>query len=282
MATIKGLQINFLADTNNKEKVDSTFNAVRYELLDMEISLNNDQLASLKKKIENKNASYTDEEVEGFKSVKVALEADNEKKSAEMDSLQADYDLVLLNIASTAMVLDNGETVQNDENAVRNIFRIVACGENRKCFKKAIINDIKLDSLYENFMSIHDCTNSDLYNENGARLNNKSAQDAYKALNVEIQGLLKSMFSIPLENEYTKKVNTKVNKTDLALLHETFVTGCNIDYIVDNKNHTKTYNGVSLKTAIAKSIKDEKVTYSDRSFKEILAKIAMGYICDRK
>ena len=56
----KGLQINFLADANNNEKVNAIFNAVRYELLDMEIALNNDQLSSLKKKIENKNASYTD------------------------------------------------------------------------------------------------------------------------------------------------------------------------------------------------------------------------------
>ena len=278
----KGLQMNFLADANDTTKVDATFNAVRYELLDMEIALNNDQLSSLEKKIENKNASYTDEEVEGFKSVKVALGVDNEKKSAEMNTLQSDYDIVLTTIASTVKILDNGDSVQNDFNAVRNIFRIVACGENSKCFKKAILNDIKLDSLYENFMSIHDCTNSDLYNENGARLNNKSAQEAYKALNIEISGLLKSMFSISLENEYTKKVNVKVNKTDLALLHETFVTGCTVDYVVDNKNHTKTYNGMSLKTAIRKSIKDEKVTYSDRSFKETLAKIAMGYICDRK
>lgn len=278
---MNGLQINFLADTNNNEKVNATFNAVRYELLDMEIELNNDQISSLEKKIENKNGSYTNEEVEGFMSKKKALRVDNEKKSAEMENLMGDYTAVILITADTTKVLDNGDTVQNDLNAVRNIFRIVACGENRKCFKKAILDDIKLDSLYENFMAIHDCTNSDLYNENGARLNNKSAQDAYKALNAEIQGLLKSMFSISLENEYTKKINVKVNKTDLALLHETFVTGCNIDYIIDNKNHTKTYNGVSLKTAIRKSIKDEKVTYSDRSFKETLAKIVMGYICER-
>ena len=278
----KGLQINFLADVENNEKVNATFNAVRYELLDMEIELNNDQISSLEKKIENKNDSYTDEEVEGFMSKKKALGVENKKKFDEMENLLGDYTTVITTIEKTAMVLDNGDTVQNDFNAVRNIFRIVACGENSKCFKKAIINDIKLDSLYENFMAIHDCTNSDLYNENGARLNNKSAQDAYKALNAEIQGLLKSMFSISLENEYTKKVNTKVNKTDLALLHETFVTGCSVDYVVDNKNHTKTYNGVSLKTAIRKSIKDEKITYSDRSFKETLAKIAMGYICDRK
>ncbi len=278
----KGLQINFLADANDTSKVDATFNAVRYELLNMEIALNNDQLVSLEKKIENSNSSYTNEEVEGFKSKKVTLEADNEKMSAEMDTLQSDYDTVITTIANTKMILDNGKTVQNDINSVRNIFRIVACGENRKCFKKAILNNVKLDSLYENLMAIHDCTNPDLYNENGARLNNKSAQDAYKALNAEIQGLLKSMFSIPLQNEYTKKVNTKVNKTDLALLHETFVTGCNIDYIIDNKNHTKTYNGVSLKTSITKTVKDgEAVTYKDRSFKETLAKIAMGYICER-
>lgn len=278
----KGLQINFLADANNNEKVNATFNAVRYELLDMEIELNEDQISSLEKKIENKNASYTNEEVEGFKSVKVALMVDNKKKYDEMENLVKDYTTIVTTIAKTTKILDNGNTVQNVINAVRNIFRIVACGENRKCFKKAILDDIKLDNLYETFMAIHDCTNPDLYNENGARLNNKSAQDAYKALNIEIQGLLKSMFSIPLENEYTKKINVKVNKTDLALLHETFVTGCNIDYVIDNKNHTKTYNGVSLKTAIRKSIKDEKVTYSDRSFKETLAKIAMGYICDRK
>lgn len=278
----KGLQINFLADANNNENVDATFNAVRYELLDMEIELNDDQISSLEKKIENKNGSYTDEEVEGFMSKKKALGVENKKKFDEMENLLGDYTTVINTIEKTVKVLDNGDTVQNDFNSVRNIFRIVACGENSKCFKKAIINDIKLDSLYENFMAIHDCTNSDLYNENGARLNNKSAQDAYKALNSEIQGLLKSMFSISLENEYTKKVNVKVNKTDLALLHETFVTGCTIDYVIDNKNHIKTYNGVSLKTAIRKSIKDEKVTYSDRTFKETLAKIAMGYICDRK
>lgn len=276
------LIINFLADTNNVEKVNTTFNAVRYELLGMQIELNDDSISSLEKKIENKNGSYTPEEVDGFKSKKLQLESDNAKMSVEMDSLKSDYTIVLDSVSSTTKVLDNNETVMNDRNAVRNVLRLVACGENSKCFKKAIINDIKLDSLYENFMSIHDCTNSDLYNENGARLNNKSAQEAYKALNIEISGLLKSMFSISLENEYTKKINVKVNKTDLALLHETFVTGCSVDYVVDNKNHTKTYNGVSLKTAIRKSIKDEKVTYSDRSFKETLAKIAMGYICDRK
>lgn len=281
MATNKGLQINFLADVENDKNVDATFNAVRYELLDMEIELNDDQISSLEKKIENKNGSYTNEEVEGFMSKKEVLRVENKKKYDEMENLRGDYTTIVTTIAKTTKVLDNGNTVQNVIIAVRNIFRIVACGENRKCFKKAILDDIKLDSLYEKFMSIHDCTNPDLYNENGARLNNKSAQDAYKASNAEIQGLLKSMFSIPLENEYTKKINVKVNKTDLALLHETFVTGCNIDYVIDNKNQTKTYNGVSLKTAIRKSIKDEKVTYSDRSFKETLAKIAMGYICER-
>ena len=274
------LIINFLADTNNVEKVNTTFNAVRYELLGMETELNSDQISSLEKKIENKNGSYTPEEVDGFKSKKLQLESDNAKMSVEMDSLKSDYTTVLDSVSSTTKVLDNNETVMNDRNAVRNVLRLVACGENSKCFKKAIINDIKLDSLYENFMQCHDCTNADLYNENGARLNNKSAQEAYKALNIEISGLLKSMFSISLENEYTKKVNVKVNKTDLALLHETFVTGCSVDYVVDNKNHTKKHNGISLKTAIRKSTKDDAVTYSDRSFKETLAKIAMRYICD--
>ena len=277
------LIINFLPDTNNVEKVNTTFNAVRYELLGMETELNSDQISSLEKKIENKNGSYTPEEVDGFKSKKIQLESDNAKMSVEMDSLKSDYTTVLDSVSSTTKVLDNNETVMNYRIAVRNILRLVACGENSKCFKKAIINDFFLESLYENFMACHDCNNSDLYNENGVRLNNKSAQDAYKALNIEISGLLKSMFSISLENEYTKKVNVKVNKTDLALLHETFVTGCSVDYVVDNKNHTKKHNGISLKTAIRKNVsKDDKkvVTYSDRTFKETLAKIAMRYICD--
>ena len=92
-----------------------------------------------------------------------------------------------------------------------------------------------------------------------------------------VQKTLREMLSIPVENDYTKKCVVKINKQDMNIVHECFVSGVSVDITKDKEGKTKSVDGLSFRYAINKKTKrDGTVEYNGIRFKETLAKIVFA------
>lgn len=267
------LKINFIPDDNNKEIENAVFTCVGYEKNLMLIHLNNDSIAKCNDIIANKSGTKTDEEIKAAESKKIKLEENNLKLEEENKAVEDVYKNTLSKIASAS-----NEYAANDYNAVRNVLRLVACADNKKFYRIAIVTSVRHAELYDSFSALHSCEEAD-FDENGIRISDKQKTATAKKAMEQVQSVIKQMFSIPIENAYTKKINVKFNKTDMGILHECFVRGVDVNIIKDSKGNTS-FGGYTMKTAITKN-KDREgnITYEGKSFNELLAKLAFQYIC---
>ncbi len=269
------LKINFISESSTTENVNALFTSVNYEKNLMFIQLNNDDIAKCEKIIANKSGTKTDEEIKAATAKKIKLEEDNRRLEEENKDIEDIYKNTLSEIAAAA-----NEYTINDYNAVRNVLRLVACGDNRKFFRIAIVTDVRYAELYDGFSAFHKCEEAD-FDENGIRISDKKKAAMAKKLVEDVQAVIKQMFSIPIENAYTKKVNVKFNKTDMGILHECFVRGVDVNVIKKSKNDTDmSFCGYTIKTAITKKQDSNgNITHEGKSFNELLAKLAFQYIC---
>lgn len=269
------LKINFIPESSTTENINALFTSVNYEKNLMFIQLNNDDIAKCEKIIANKSGTKTDEEIKAATAKKIKLENDNIRLEEENKDIEDIYKNTLTKISSAS-----NEHAVNDYNAVRNILRLVACGDNRKFFRIAIISDVRYAELYDGFSSLHTCEEAD-FDENGIRISDKKKAATAKKLVEDVQVVIKKMFSISIENAYTKKINVKFNKTDMGILHECFVKGIDVNVARKSKNDENTsFNGYTIKTAITKKQDSNgNITYEGKSFNELLAKLAFQYIC---
>lgn len=261
--------IKNLIDMTNETLVNQYTNAITWEKCDMLLTLNTEAQKKQESIITSDDATADEIKVAQAKLEKLRLELAEIKKNQE--SVQDDYDKVLSTISSAS-----NEHTNNDETAVRNILRLSCCNDNSKFFKLAIIVDsAKFESFYDSMVSLHDME-SDEIGTNGLRKYSKKSTESANKLEQDIQGFIKSMFSISIENEYTKKVNVKFNKTDMNCVHETFVTGLSVDMKHSKKSGTSV-DGVSFRYAIEKTKKkDGTIQYKGVRFKETLAKLAFN------
>lgn len=268
------LKINFIPESSTTENVNALFTSVNYEKNLMFIQLNNDDIAKCEKIIANKSGTKTDEEIKAAVAKKIKLEEDNRRLEEENKGIEDVYKNTLSEISAAA-----NEHTSNDYNAVRNVLRLVACGDNRKFFRIAIITDVNYGELYKGLSELHSCKEED-FDGNGIRISDKQKAATAKAITEKVQSVIKSMFSISIENDYTKKINVKFNKTDRGMLHECFVRGIDVDITKKKKNDTNvSFCGYSLKTAITKiQDRDGNITYNGKTFNELLAKLALQYI----
>lgn len=277
------LKINYATDISNKERMNALFNAVCYEANEMMMAVNNDAIVICDRKIANKLGKLTEIQIEAEKAKKSDLQKSNKKLKEENNTLYENWESVVATIAGTSREFEkDGEkvVVTNDETAVRNVLRLTACADNRKFFNYAILTSCdNFAQLYDNFYALHKI-DEDVFESCGKRKYNDNNDQAFKTIEREIQMLIKKMFSISIENEYTKKVNVKFNAADMGALHECYTSGISALVSFSKKAGTTEFNGYNYKFAITrKESKDGTVSYDGRKFMNLLATIAFQYIC---
>lgn len=265
------LNINFVNPTITEENVLKLATTVKFEELDMLLSLNNDNIKSLQTKIENKQSKYTDEEIEVFKSQVETLELENIEIAEKVEEVRPVYDEVVSVIASAGK-----DEFCNGEENVRNILRVVACAENSKLFKYALLSAIDNDDLFSAMEVCHDIDNN---NEFGNSSQTKELKESYKQAESQIQNILKTTLSLPFESEYTSSLRVKFNGTDLKLLHECYVTGFSNKFESKDESKSTQFVGREVKKLItSKTNSKGEVTRNFKKFAETVCKLAIAKI----
>lgn len=260
--------IKNLVDMSNTTLVSRFTNAITWEKCDMLLTLNADAMKKQESVISKDDSTPDEIKVAQAKLEKLRSEYAEIKKQQE--EVTNDYNTVLSAIASA-----HNDHAQNDKTAVRNILRLSCCDDNSKFFKLAILTKETFESFYDSMVSLHDMDSNEIM-DCGLRRYAGASEETANTLKDDIQGLIKKMFSVSIENEYTKKINVKFNKKDLHCIHETFVTNSSVDVKHDKKNGNSA-NGMSFKYAIEKK-EDKKgnVSYTGVRFKETIAKLAFN------
>lgn len=277
------LKINYAVDIDNKEKVNKLFKAVQYESNDMMIAVNNDAITICDSKIANKKGKLTNIQVEAEKSKKAELEKANKNLAEENEMLHDEWQDVVSSISGASKEFEkDGEKiiVTNDETATRNVLRLTACANNRKFFSYAILTSCDdFEIFYNSFYALHKISDGS-FDVSGKRKYSESDGKLFVIIEKEIRSLIKRMFSISIENEYTKKVNVKFNSTDMGMLHECYTSGVSAVVSVSKKAGITSFDGYNCRFAITrKELKDGSVIYDGKKFMGLLATIAFQHIC---
>lgn len=281
------MRLNYASNIEDNNVINSLVSAVEYEKCDMMIALNNDAIAGKDRIINNKSGNYTADEIKAAENAKIKLENDNKELAIRQEELKPVYDTVLTSVSSATEPMkdndgkevldDNGNVVllRNDVNAFRNILRLSACGDNKKFFKLVVVTCPEVGVIYEAMEQIHRYDGD--FSENGERIDYAKSKVAFKSVAGEISKALRSMFSIFVESEYTKKVSLRFNKTDLGHIHECYVKG--FDVKTYKKDGETVVTGGTYKTVITKrQDKDGNITYEGGQFFELLAKMAFIHL----
>lgn len=262
--------IKNLTNMNDEKLVNAFRNAITYEKCDMLLTLNADATKKQETIISSEEATADEIKVAQTKLEKLRLECAEIK--TQQEEVTDDYNTVLSTIVSA-----HNDHAQNDKTAIRNILRLSCCDDNSKFFKLAILTKETFESFYDSMVSLHDMDSNEV-TDCGLRRYAGASEEKAKKLSEDIQALIKGMFSIPLENDITKKVNVKFNKTDMNCVHETFVSGLTVDVSKSKKGNS--VDGMSFRYAIEKveNKKTSAVSYKGTRFKETLAKLAFHKI----
>lgn len=259
------LEIKF--KTNATENDKTAFGiAVHCAGVKMTISMLEDQISALDKKIENKNGTYTEDEVSGFESKREVLESDRE------DMLTKEADLLSVYESVRDSMIEGGSIPEN----VDNVLRCIAAAENSKLEKYALPN-LGTVEIYNYLTTCHDLKAT---SENGKVTMSKAVKNAYVAAEDAVQRALRESLSLE-ESDYTEKLTIRFNKTDMRLIHETFITGFSNKYSVtkdDNGNEiSREYKGVNVAKSIAvKTTKDGDTKYNFTKFNTVIARLVIG------
>ena len=241
------------------KSIDLVSAAVRYEGLDMTNTLLNEKVASLTKSLQDETLS--EDEINGIKRKIEKLEEEIKDNFKTMQALKPRWEYTVNHIAES-----HNEYVKNDEYAVRNVLRLTACQENSKLYKYVIMNRIENVQLYEAMERIHQLEDRDI-DEMGCLVDGENQRNDYSFSAAEIGKIVKSLFSLPIETDLTKKINMKFNKTDLAYIHNLYVRSLNVRFSRIGKSNEIRYEGRTLKTLIqCKKDKEGKTTYDFTRF----------------
>lgn len=260
---------NYIKSVENEEIRTALTAAITWEKCDMLLTLNAESLAKQEKILSSKESSEEDKKAAQAKADKLTVEKD--KLVKEQSEVADAYKSVL-----AAIVGAKNEYISNDETAARNILRLSSCDDNKNFFKLAIITSETFESFYDGMVQLHD-TCSESIADNGLRTYSDADNKIASELMNNVQKTLREMLSIPVENDYTKKCVVKINKQDMNIVHECFVSGVSVDITKDKEGKTKSVDGLSFRYAINKKTKrDGTVEYNGIRFKETLAKIVFA------
>jgi len=253
----------------NCKPIDLVSASVEYESLDMQNTYLAEKIASLEKSLQKKDLS--EEEIKAIK-IKIAkYNVEIEQNTKIMTALKPRWEYTL-NFISNA----HNEYVKNDMDAVRNVLRLTSCQENR-LYKYVVVNGEDNDLLYEAMERIHQIDGQNI-DDLGHIEDTEERYNDYYFSAMEIGKIIKSLFSIPIETELTKKVNVKFNKTDLAYIHSLYVKSLSIKFS-NSKTKGTVYIGRVLRTLIqCKKNKDGIKEYDFSAFYEAISKLAIEYL----
>lgn len=242
--------IKHYANIENQEAVDSLLLAVKYEKLDMEIMLKENSMKPHKATLNSKDKTESEKAVASEKLAVMKVEL--AKLTENLAEVKEVHKKVVDAITSASMYYPNGELVQNNTEATRNVLRLMACTDGKKYF--AVCNLVEaemLEELYELFSLIH---NPDHVDSHGRSIL-ETKKVSYKECNQLVDKVIWKYFTIPVENEYTTAIRIHLGGTNMAKLHEAFVKGINIEYTI-NKD-TKEFQSAETKltTSITKTEK---------------------------
>lgn len=254
----------------NCKPIDLVSASVQYESLDMMNTFLKEKVSSLEKSLQNKELS--EDEIRGIKKKIEKFESEIDKNIDTMLTLKPRWEYTI-SIISDA----HNEYVKNDVYAVRNVLRLTGCQENQRLYKYVVTNGVENVPLYEAMERIHQIDGHDI--DDLGRFSDCETQSKDYAFSAEKIGkIVKSLFSIPIESELTKKVNIKFNKTDLAYIHSLYVRSLNVRFS-NSKDKGIVYNGRVLRTLIQhKKDKEGMDTYDFTMFYELISKLAIEYL----
>lgn len=264
-------KINYFANIENKEAVEKLMTAVSYEGNLMNVDLLDEQIKKYDGII--KNDESLPEEVEAATKKRTKAESDKNAVLSENEKLHPVYTEVLAAVSGA-----KNEFVQNSETAFRHVLRLSACADNSKFYNLVLLPDsVEFEAFYEAFSALHSNDGEDgSFHDDGTHWA-KTIGDmkVSRTLYEDVQGLIKKLFSVPVENDFTRKINVKFGAPEMAALHETFVTDIAVDQDKNKKTGKITVNGFSYKTAITRrQKKDGSVVYEGKRFKGNIAKLA--------
>lgn len=211
------LKINFLNEQATVAQVKELADAVRFEFCDMVKAMNTDAIAKQAKIVANEKGNYDEDEVASAQAKMDKLQAENEKLSTTMEELRPNYDSVV-----TAMTLPNEKGYSNNADTVRTVLRVVACAENSKLYKYAIIPAFQNEDLYNCLEAIH--VNNEVVEE-GYSTNSKERVALYKSAQEQLDNIMRDTFSLPVATVYTTGLRVKLNAQDRKVLHDVYVKG---------------------------------------------------------
>lgn len=211
------LRINFLNKKATDNQTKEFAKAVKYELCEMSIKMNMDIIAKQAIIETNEKGKYTEEDVKIARLKIDALEEKNIELTRIMTELEESYNLVI-----STMVAANEKGFSNKMDTVRTALRVVACAENSKLYRYAIIPAFQNEELYNALEKIH-VTNT--VSEGGYSTNNKERITLYKAAQEQLDDIMRETFSLPVETLYTAALRVKLNASDRKVLHDVYVKG---------------------------------------------------------
>lgn len=244
------LKTNLFAKVTDDKVMANIAIAIKAEGNKMMVSVLEEKVTSLEKRIENKNGTATVEMIEGYKS--------------ELAEVTKNIEALEAKIAEVATI-----TAEVEEVIDAKLLRILACAENSKYEKYAISwSDEEAEALYNAMCNIHDF--------DGDKLNTAN----FKRSTDILEKVVRLALSFA-ETEYTEKVNVRLNKNDLRLINETWTTGAKNKYHKDNKNDTVEYKATEARFIVSKKQKKgEDAVYNWSKFNAILVKIAIAKIAN--
>lgn len=269
--TTTTMNINFY-NANITEELQAQFNsAITHENALMNIQLLNDSIAKLEKKIENKDNTYTEEEVSAFQSELDKLVTSREKFEKTSDDTLEVYTKVV-----DTMTIKNENHFGNSKDNVRTVLRVLASLSDSNLMKLAIIPRFESHELYDCLETIH--INS-MCGEDGQLSMTKAVKDAYKEANAHLDTIMKETFSLPFETPYTEKMRVKLTAEDRKLLHDCYIKGFKNTFSVDEKTGMVDFVNREVNTLVKakKNRKTGEVTYNYSGLATTIASIVIKH-----
>ena len=239
------LAINFYSENITTEDKNKFMEAIAHESYDMNISIINDKIASLDRKLNKKD--ITPEEIQAIESEKSELVETRVQFEDKKSSTLEVYTSVV-----NEMSLKNEHGFGNSKDAVRTVLRVLATWNNSKLVKYAIIPCFESPRLYEALETIHIASKS---NDSGMTIISKDVKEAYKNADKELENIIKVTFSLPFETKYTNKTRVKMDGDDKKLLNECYVKGFKNKF--EEEDGIVTFKKRQINTLV-KSKKDRK------------------------
>lgn len=238
------LKINFLNEQATVAQVKELADAVQFERCDMIKTMNLESISKQNKIIANKNNKYDEDEISAAQAKLEKLQAENKDLSETMEKLRSNYDAVI-----TSMTIPNDKGYANNADTVRTVLRVIACADNSKLYKHAIVPAFKDECLYNCLESIH--VNNDVAEE-GYSTNSKERVALYKSAQSQLDNIMRDTFSLPIETVYTTALRVKLNAQDRKVLHDVYVKGFSNKFD-KNDNGEITFLSRKYNTAVKKT-----------------------------